>query len=66
MFLGYNKSVEVRLAKEKKMKHLSEKLKLKDWEFVDYKWKSKASRRVKKRMRRAAKRVNKLDFYNYD
>lgn len=34
-----------------------EKAKLKDREFTDYRFKSKASRNLQKRMRRAAKRI---------
>ncbi|MBP6821523.1 MAG: hypothetical protein KA368_08270 [Acidobacteria bacterium] len=38
------------------MSDKTEKIKLKDIEFRAYKFKSKASRKVRKRMRRAAKR----------
>lgn len=45
------------------MRHLAEKAKLKDYEFRDYKFKSKASRRLRKRMRREIKRGSKQYEY---
>ncbi len=37
------------------MRNLEEKMKLKDYEFRDYKFSSKASKRCRRKMRKAAK-----------
>jgi hypothetical protein len=41
-----------------------EKIKLKNYEFTDYKFKSLASRRVRKRMRRSFKRIKYVKSYD--
>lgn len=45
------------------MKDTIQKYKLKDYEFTDYKFKSKASRKVRRRIRKAAKRVKNSKLY---